>query len=1137
MKKLIVKIISVLLLFSHAASALQPPTKAQLERYKKDNTLQHRLALAKEFGNHKIAPHLVKNAHNRLSKLQRNFPTAKTGNEDLNWFRGLPSTGNVKMFTLLIDFSDAPAPAHQGVAVMENHIYGEGDISRYPLESLTQFYLRSSYNKLHITGNALGWYRVSKPRSAYTESIDAKEIIHEALSHFEKQGHDFAQYDNDGDGAIDYFAVIWTGPTGDFSGLWWGWKAEMPRDESFTVSNKKLASFSWQWLSDNNETDDFKPDVLIHETGHGLGLPDYYDQDDRFGPSGGVGGLDQMDTDGDHGAFSKFMLGWIEPKVIGSGSHQVSLKPSSSTEDALIIMPELTLDKKFSEYYVIQNRDTRFNDKENVGAGLLIWHVDAKTNQDGFVFDNSYTEHKLIKLIQADGLDELEQGLDVADEGDFYSAGQALNTMSYPRTTSYKNGDTGIAISNINLAQEAINFTANITTVPAFSHSGIEKLRMLDASNTLTVIPEHVADIAKVTLTINGTQLAQDTQAPYIFDIKKEAIAKGLVNISIGVISKNNVRNVKDITALNTSEQDVLVLNIGDRNDVSELVQALKNNNKTVLVVDDVPDISDSDIGAVFVLNSFYESIKTPLTSDQISRLMSYISSGGDLYYENALWFAALETPLLPLTQVLGVKLTGVSSTEATAIVGEAGSELYGATYKLIDDWPNYTEMAANEDARAASAIWRTADKKLIVGMKNRVGSANIIATTERFTDIPQTKQQLVMTNYLALLANDGSVATTAKVKFTSSVFSVNEGESKVSLTLSRSFDDGSNSPVDIEFTDGSAKYGVHFGDVVSPISFATGELDTTVDIAITHEDMIETGNLTFNAILSGVNAGAVNSTQISILENDNAGRIKFSTRNINVKETETSFTVTVLRQGDFSLVNAFTIGAYDDSAQADIDYKFEPVNSQFEPTTADQQSLDFDVTIMHNELSIKDLSFSLYLEGEYLASDYDALSVVITNQDQGDGQEQAKVGEITFDQSDISVVENAGRIDVQLVRSGGSAGELTVTLTTVNGTAVAGADYQALSQQVTFAAGVTQQSVTIVIINNDTVDGTRQFSLELSDVGVRADKQTMQVVISNEDKATTTTKPTQDKSESSGGSFSWLWLLVIGMLVRRRIQ
>jgi len=53
--------------------------------------------------------------------------------------------------------------------------------------------------------------------------------------------------------------------------------------------------------------------VVIHETGHALGLPDYYDYDDKVGPRGGVGGLDMMDNNwGDHNPFSKWLLGWLE---------------------------------------------------------------------------------------------------------------------------------------------------------------------------------------------------------------------------------------------------------------------------------------------------------------------------------------------------------------------------------------------------------------------------------------------------------------------------------------------------------------------------------------------------------------------------------------------------------------------------------------------------------------------------------------------------------------------------------------------------------------------------------------------------------------------------------------------------------
>ena len=74
-----------------------------------------------------------------------------------------------------------------------NHIYGTGDASRFPTESLTSFYKRSSYDQLNITGDIIGWYTTSYDRSTITE---ARDVIKEALKHYEEQGHDFTQYDN-----------------------------------------------------------------------------------------------------------------------------------------------------------------------------------------------------------------------------------------------------------------------------------------------------------------------------------------------------------------------------------------------------------------------------------------------------------------------------------------------------------------------------------------------------------------------------------------------------------------------------------------------------------------------------------------------------------------------------------------------------------------------------------------------------------------------------------------------------------------------------------------------------------------------------------------------------------------------------
>ena len=67
--------------------------------------------------------------------------------------------------------------------------------------------------------------------------------------------------------------------------------------------------------------------TFIHETGHLLGLDDYYDYNDYRGAKGGLYGADMMDNNiGDHGSVNKLLLGWIEPTVVcGAGEINIDL--------------------------------------------------------------------------------------------------------------------------------------------------------------------------------------------------------------------------------------------------------------------------------------------------------------------------------------------------------------------------------------------------------------------------------------------------------------------------------------------------------------------------------------------------------------------------------------------------------------------------------------------------------------------------------------------------------------------------------------------------------------------------------------------------------------------------------------------
>ena len=79
--------------------------------------------------------------------------------------RGMPTTGDVKVLALLIEFADY---RHSNEAsTIAAKLFGEGvDPGQYPYESLHDYYQRSSYGQLDIQGDVLGWYRTAYDRSS-----------------------------------------------------------------------------------------------------------------------------------------------------------------------------------------------------------------------------------------------------------------------------------------------------------------------------------------------------------------------------------------------------------------------------------------------------------------------------------------------------------------------------------------------------------------------------------------------------------------------------------------------------------------------------------------------------------------------------------------------------------------------------------------------------------------------------------------------------------------------------------------------------------------------------------------------------------------------------------------------------------
>src|SRR5690606_9908734 len=85
-----------------------------------------------------------------------------------------------------------------------------------------------------------------------------------------------------------------------------------------------------------------------------------------------------------------------------------------------------------------------------------------------------------------------------------------------------------------------------------------------------------------------------------------------------------------------------------------------------------------------------------------------------------------------------------------------------------------------------------------------------------------------------------------------------------------------------------------------------------------------------------------------------------------------------------------------------------------------------------------------------------------------------------------VLVNEAAGTLTYTVSLTNPSDHPVTVDVATANGTAQAGSDYTALSQSLTFAPGVTSQTVTVNIVNDSPAvyEGAENYTVALSNVG-----------------------------------------------------
>ena len=334
---------------------------------------------------------------------------------DTSGLLDLPSTGTQNILVIPVKVSDYASLA---TARVRSDIYKGffGAPADTGWESLASFYYKSSFKQLLLKGTVSDWYdcgystkEISALAGSYSGTYpDYYEpswtILEDAVAWYKKTyATGCASFDRNNDGVIDAVWLVYGAPhytkSNGLSEDFWAYTYYDYHLIGEPLSQNDALPYHYSWASYDflyemeSSWGYGKVDAhtYIHETGHLLGLDDYYVADEAATNAGPMGKIDMMDGNViDHDAYSKFALGWVKPYVV-SDSCSLVLKPASTTGQCVLLPTGDGWNGSFADEYLLLEyyTPTSINEKDASAPysnglqgftqnGVRIYHVDSR---------------------------------------------------------------------------------------------------------------------------------------------------------------------------------------------------------------------------------------------------------------------------------------------------------------------------------------------------------------------------------------------------------------------------------------------------------------------------------------------------------------------------------------------------------------------------------------------------------------------------------------------------------------------------------------------------------------------------------------------------------------------------------------
>lgn len=405
--------------------------------------------------------------------------------------------GKIYSLTLLVDFSDKPAPVT--VDEVGEWLNKEGFNRDGCNGSVRDYYLDVSNGQLDLTNEVYGWYRAKHPKSWY-EGLQgysgSDSLMKEVFAYFDSQV-DFSRYDNDKDGTTEAINIVYAGEGQTWGqGLWphSGWSSE--RRDGVKLTHHQMTDMPGK----------FSIYVFVHESGHMIfGWPDLY----WYGDYCTMG---NRANDWNPVAINDFFRadqGWIP--FIDITSDDVSFETTKPGEFCYRYKNPNRPNQEGLVWSYVRNTG---RNKVLAGSGLLMQHYD-------FSIEGNSASNKLgLRIVRANRTEPSLNG----DEDQWPSPGSQASAFfksgtypefseaTYPAITWYNGSKTGLKITDIGTPGETLTFCigencsepSSSSSEPASSSVAEITVQKIALETTLPISDSY----APATLDLNGSEVA-----------------------------------------------------------------------------------------------------------------------------------------------------------------------------------------------------------------------------------------------------------------------------------------------------------------------------------------------------------------------------------------------------------------------------------------------------------------------------------------------------------------------------------------------------------------------------------------------------------------------------------------------------